>query len=148
MAKMIINGEVCSGSSSYASAVEYIKDDGSKSTVQNEIDELNKNLDTLQCYDDNAEILIGTADGRNVYRKLVRQQLEGGFASFKLTNKPIFLIVSLDVFYAPEGQGIIVKGVLDNSTVVYQNGQMNLNLTSQTTANVICHITIEYEADE
>lgn len=42
MAKMIINGEVCSGSSSYASAVEYIKDDGTKSTVQNEIDELNK----------------------------------------------------------------------------------------------------------
>ena len=39
MAKMIINGEVCSGSNSYASAVEYIKDDGSKTTVQDELRE-------------------------------------------------------------------------------------------------------------
>ena len=44
MAKMIINGEVCSGSSSYASAVEYIKEDGSKSTVQDELAELNSNI--------------------------------------------------------------------------------------------------------
>ena len=47
MAKMIINGEVCSGSNSYASAVEYIKDDGSKTTVQNELDGLNSNIDDL-----------------------------------------------------------------------------------------------------
>lgn len=44
MAKMIINGEVCSSSTNYASAIEYIKKDGVKSTVQNELDELNSNL--------------------------------------------------------------------------------------------------------
>lgn len=46
MAKMIINGEVCSGSTNYASAIEYTREDGTKSTVQNEIDELNTNLES------------------------------------------------------------------------------------------------------
>ena len=38
MAKMIINGEVYSGSTNYASAITYIKEDGSKTTVQKELD--------------------------------------------------------------------------------------------------------------
>ena len=38
MAKMIINGEVYSGSTNYASAITYIKEDGTKSTVQKELD--------------------------------------------------------------------------------------------------------------
>lgn len=40
MAKIMINGEVCSGSSSYASAIEYIKEDGTNTTVQDELREL------------------------------------------------------------------------------------------------------------
>lgn len=46
MAKMIINGEVYSGSTNYASAITYIKEDGTKSTVQKELDSrpVNNNL--------------------------------------------------------------------------------------------------------
>ena len=46
MAKMIINGEVYSGSTNYASAITYIKEDGTKSTVQKELDyrPVNNNL--------------------------------------------------------------------------------------------------------
>lgn len=44
MAKAVINGEVISGSTSYASAITYTKEDGTKSTVQNELDELNTNI--------------------------------------------------------------------------------------------------------
>lgn len=44
MSKAIINGEVISGSSSYASAVEYTKEDGTKTTVQDELSELNSKL--------------------------------------------------------------------------------------------------------
>ena len=44
MAKMIINGEVCSGSTNYASAIDYTEPDGTKSTVQNAIDDLNSKL--------------------------------------------------------------------------------------------------------
>lgn len=47
MSKLYINGKVCSGSTSYASAVEYTEEDGNKTNVQDkirELDEQNKNI--------------------------------------------------------------------------------------------------------
>lgn len=44
MPELKLNGKTYSGSTSYASAVEYTKKDGTKSTVQNELDELNTNM--------------------------------------------------------------------------------------------------------
>ena len=47
MPKLYVKGKVCSGSTSYASAVSCTDKSGNKSTVQNEINELNKNLSNL-----------------------------------------------------------------------------------------------------
>lgn len=59
MSKMILNGEVCSGSTSYASAVEYIKEDGTKTTVQRELSEQGKKL----VNENNESFNFGIKDG-------------------------------------------------------------------------------------
>lgn len=41
MSKLVVNGEVCSGTANYASAVNYTKSDGTQSTVQAELDSIN-----------------------------------------------------------------------------------------------------------
>lgn len=56
MAKMIINGEVCSGSTSYASAVEYTEKDGTKNTVQNKIVAMDS---LVKAYENRIEYLEG-----------------------------------------------------------------------------------------
>ena len=40
-----LNGNTYSGSTNYASAIEYIEEDGNKTTVQDKISELNSNLE-------------------------------------------------------------------------------------------------------
>lgn len=44
MPEFKLNGKTYSGSTNYASAISYTEDDGSKTTVQDKIDELNSNL--------------------------------------------------------------------------------------------------------
>lgn len=44
MPEFKLNGKTYSGSTSYTSTISYIEEDGSKTTVQNELDELNMNL--------------------------------------------------------------------------------------------------------
>ena len=48
MGKLIIDGEVASGTTNYAAAVACVDREGNKSTVQAEIDELNTSIDTLK----------------------------------------------------------------------------------------------------
>ena len=47
MAKTYINGELVSSSTNYAAAIEYTKKDGSKTTVQDGIDNLREDLNNL-----------------------------------------------------------------------------------------------------
>lgn len=47
MAKTYINGYPVTGSTSYASAITYVDKDGNKSTVQEVLDEQNKNFEKL-----------------------------------------------------------------------------------------------------
>ena len=47
MPEFKLNGKTYSGSTSYASAISYTEDDGSKTTVQDKISELNSNLDNV-----------------------------------------------------------------------------------------------------
>lgn len=44
MPKFILDGKEYGGSTNYASAIEYIEEDGNKTTVQDKISELNSNL--------------------------------------------------------------------------------------------------------
>ena len=46
MPEFKLNGKTYSGSTNYASAITYTEDDGSKTTVQDKISELNSNLDS------------------------------------------------------------------------------------------------------
>ena len=45
MPELKLNGKTYSGSTNYASAIEYVEEDGSKTTVQDKIEEINENLD-------------------------------------------------------------------------------------------------------
>ena len=47
MPELKLNGKTYSGSTNYASAIEYTEDDGSKTTVQDKISELNSNLENI-----------------------------------------------------------------------------------------------------
>ena len=47
MPELKLNGKTYSGSTNYASAIEYVEEDGSRTTVQDKIDEQNKNLNDL-----------------------------------------------------------------------------------------------------
>ena len=47
MPEFKLNGKTYSGSTNYASAITYTEDDGSKTTVQDKISELNSNFDEL-----------------------------------------------------------------------------------------------------
>lgn len=44
MGKLVMNGKLYSGSSNYASAINYTEEDGRETTVQNKIEEINSNL--------------------------------------------------------------------------------------------------------
>ena len=44
MGKLMVYGEACSGSTNYASAINCVDKDGNESTVQNELDKQNENL--------------------------------------------------------------------------------------------------------
>ena len=41
MSKLVVNGEVCSGTANYASAINYTKSDGTQTTVKDELDNIN-----------------------------------------------------------------------------------------------------------
>lgn len=45
MPELKLNGKTYSGSTNYASAIKYVEDDGSKTTVQDKISEQSKNLE-------------------------------------------------------------------------------------------------------
>ena len=55
-----LNGKTYSGSTSYASAIEYIEKDGTKTTVQDKIDEQNKKFDNFKC---GSESLVTNSTG-------------------------------------------------------------------------------------
>lgn len=66
---MYANGNQVSGCTSYASAVNYIEEDGSKSTVQDKISELSSKIGNIVYSEE--ETVVGTwVDGKPLYRKV------------------------------------------------------------------------------
>lgn len=64
MPELKLNGKTYSGSTNYASAIKYVEEDGSKTTVQDKISELNSNFD-----EQNKNLkfkLVGTATSASV----------------------------------------------------------------------------------
>lgn len=111
------------------------------------VEEINQSLTDLKTFPENGERLIGTAGSYKVYEVSKAVQLNAGFLSFTLCNHNVIQIRSLEVFISSPDNSYIYKANIDsNSTVVYKTGTMNLNLTSQTSANNIVVVHCVYLA--
>jgi hypothetical protein len=107
----------------------------------------NQSLTSLKTFPEDGERLIGTAGRYKVYEVSKAVQLNAGFLSFKLCSNNLIQIRSLEAFISSPDNSYIYKANIDsNATVVYKNGTMNLNLTSQTSANNIVTVHCVYLA--
>ena len=116
-------------------------------SLSGSISNLNQSLTNLKTFPEDGERLIGTAGRYKVYEVSKAVQLNAGFISFKLCSHNLIQIRSLEAFISSPDNSYIYKANIDNSAnVVYNNGTMNLNLTSQTSANNIVIVHCVYIA--
>ena len=109
--------------------------------------DVSQSLTNLRTFPEDGERLIGTAGRYKVYEVSKAVQLNAGFLSFKLCEHKLIQIRSLEAFISSPDNSYIYKANIDsNATVVYKNGTMNLNLTSQTSANNIVVVHCIYLA--
>lgn len=106
-----------------------------------------QSLTNLKTFPENGERLIGNCGKYKVYEVSKAIQLNAGFLSFKLCEHNLIQIRSLEAFISAPDSSYIYKANIENgATVVYPNGTMNINLTSQTTANNIITVHCIYLA--
>lgn len=116
-------------------------------SVKAKIQGINQSLTNLKTFPEDGERLIGTAGRYKVYEVSKAVQLNAGFLSFKLCSHNLIQIRSLEAFISSPDNSYIYKANIDNNaTVVYKNGTINLNLTSQTSANNIVTVHCVYLA--
>ena len=115
--------------------------------IKGGFDEVNQSLTNLKTFPENGERLIGNCGKYKVYEVSKAIQLNAGFLSFKLCEHNLIQIRSLEAFISAPDSSYIYKANIENgATVVYPNGTMNINLTSQTTANNIITVHCIYLA--
>lgn len=86
-------------------------------------------------------------ESRDVYRVCTVVDTVNGFKSQQITSHSIFFVIELTAVYI-DGNGNFVSANLNNDTVLYSStGILNLNLTSQTTANSRALVTLVYTAN-
>lgn len=110
-------------------------------------EDVSQSLTNIKTFPENGERLIGTCGKYKVYEVSKAIQLNSGFLSFKLCEHKLIQIRSLEAFISSPDSSYIYKANIENgATVVYLNGTMNINLTSQTTANNIVTVHCIYLA--
>lgn len=115
--------------------------------IKGGFDEVNRSLTNLKTFPEDGERLIGTAGRYKVYEVSKAVQLNAGFLSFKLCEHNPIQVRSLEAFISSPDNSYIYKANIENgASVIYKNGTMNINLTSQTTANNIVVVHCIYLA--
>lgn len=92
MSKFILNGKNYSGSSNNASAITYTKEDGTKSTVQDELDVVNDSLNDLNTnIAEQNKNLDNKADKNNTVTFYMAENIR-----FKTYNNTLQAVVTLN----------------------------------------------------
>lgn len=106
MPEFKLNGKTYSGSTNYASAISYTEDDGSKTTVQDKISELNSNFDEQN---KNIDAKIGFTWATDVFD--VTANVERSYVFQNLPEHKISFPILCEV--TKQMQGVVISRDID-----------------------------------